>query len=82
MHKAASLDGEEYEIRVKGHLGDSRARGLEGMSVSLEPNGETVIRGCVADQAALFGLLIRIRDLGLPLLLVRCTEYTRCLSGK
>ena len=60
-----------YEIRVKGHLDESRMRWLEGLEVTLQPNGETILRGPVVDQAALHGLLHRIRDLGLLLLLIR-----------
>ena len=59
-----------YEIRVEGHLSDYRAREFDGMSVEPQLDGETVISGPVVDQAALFGLLIRIRDLGMPLVSV------------
>jgi hypothetical protein len=65
-----------YEIRVKGHLAEGRMRWLEGQEVTLHPNGETIIRGPVMDQAALHGILNRIRDLGLTLLLVRCSNVT------
>ena len=63
-----------YEIRVKGHLDEGRMRWLEGWKVTLDPNGETILRGPLMDQAALHGLLNRIRDLGLTLLLVRCSD--------
>ena len=59
-----------YEIRVKGHLDQRHLEWLEGFSVGLQSNGETIITGLVADQSALFGLLLRIRDLGIPLLSV------------
>lgn len=65
-----------YQIRVKGHLDAGRMRWLEGLDVSLEPNGETLISGPVVDQAALHGLLNRIRDLGLNLVLVRRSDIT------
>lgn len=65
-----------YEIRVKGHLDIRRIRWFEGLEVSLAPNGETIIRGPILDQAALHGILNRIRDLGLPLLLVKRTDIT------
>ena len=65
-----------YEIRVKGHLDASRLRWLEGLDVSLDPNGEMVISGPILDQAALHGLLNRIRDLGLQLLLVQRMDIT------
>ena len=59
-----------YEIRVKEHL-DQRDKGwLDGFSMRLHPNGETILTGRVADQAALYGLLLRVRDLGIPLLSV------------
>jgi hypothetical protein len=67
-----------YEIRVQGHLDDWRARHyFEGMQVILLPEGVTCIVGPVADQAALHGLLSRIRDLGTPLLSVRCRGSER-----
>ena len=68
-----------YEIRVKGHLDQRHVEWLEGFSVELQPNGETILTGPVADQSALFGLLLRIRDLGIPLLSVNgvlTTDFT------
>ena len=59
-----------YEIRVKGHLDQRHKEWLDGFTMTLRPNGETILIGTVADQAALYGLLIRIRDLGIPLLSV------------
>lgn len=66
-----------YEIHVKGHLDTRSMRWFEGLKVSLQPNGVTVISGPILDQAALHGILNRIRDLGLPLLLVRRTDLER-----
>jgi uncharacterized pyridoxamine 5'-phosphate oxidase family protein len=63
-----------YEIRIEGHIGDSWSSWFEGLSLRHEENGETVLRGTLADQAALHGVLIRIRDLGLPLVSVRRVE--------
>ncbi len=63
--------GELYEIRVKGHLDQRWARYFEGMTISLLSTGETVLSGEVMDQASLHGLLSRIRDLGVALLLVK-----------
>ncbi len=59
-----------YEIRVRGHIGAEWSAWLDGFQVSNEANGETVLSGPVPDQAALFGLLTRVCDLGLPLLSV------------
>lgn len=59
-----------YEIRLKGHLDEKWASWFEGMTLTREACGETLLQGQVADQAALHGLLRRIRDLGLPLLSV------------
>ncbi len=58
------------EIRVKGHLAGHWSDWFDGMAISNETNGEAVLRGMLADQAALHGILIKIRDLGLPLLAV------------
>ena len=57
-----------YVIRVEGHVGDSW---FEGMYVQHDPGGQTTISGAVLDQAALHGLLMRIRDLGLTLVEVQ-----------
>jgi hypothetical protein len=59
-----------YEIRIKGHLDNRWAVSFEGMTFRLEDNGDTLLTGMVVDQAALHGLLRRVRDLGLPLLSV------------
>jgi hypothetical protein len=61
---------EQCEIRIKGHLDGKWADWFEGMTITQADNGETVLRGLVVDQAALYGLLRRVRDLGLPLLSV------------
>ncbi len=59
-----------YEIRVKGHLDSRWASWFDGMALTHEDDGITRIRGRVADQAALHGLLQSMRDLGLPLVSV------------
>jgi hypothetical protein len=60
-----------YEIRVQGHLGDSWSSWFEGMTIRHEESGETVLIGPLVDEAALHGVLIKIRDLGLPLVQVK-----------
>ena len=65
-----------YEIRIAGVLTASRASWFDGMTLSPGGDGTTVIRGPVADQAVLHGLLQRIRDLGIPLLSVARTSPT------
>ncbi|MEZ4644827.1 MAG: hypothetical protein R3E31_19200 [Chloroflexota bacterium] len=57
-----------YEIRIKGHLEHQWAAWFEGLSITQVDNGETLITGPVVDQAALHGLLRKVRDLGLPLI--------------
>ena len=59
-----------YQLRIKGHLGPKWADWFGGMTITLEDNGETLLRGQVVDQAALYGLLRKVRDLGMPLLAV------------
>jgi hypothetical protein len=60
----------QYEIRLKGHLEARWAAWFDGLSLTQESDGTTVIRGSVIDQAALHGLLSKVRDLGLPLIAV------------
>ena len=59
-----------YEIRVKGHLDSRWAAWFDGLSLTNERDGSTLICGPVADQAALHGLLQKVRDMGLPLISV------------
>lgn len=59
-----------YQIRIKGHLGHQLADWFSDLSITLEANGETLLTGPVVDQAALFGLLRKVRDLGMPLISV------------
>ena len=61
---------EKYEIRVVGHLSGNWAARFEGLSMCYQPNGETVLSGLL-DQAALHGVLMKIRDLGLKLISVK-----------
>jgi hypothetical protein len=61
----------EYEIRLNGHLEARWTAWFDGLSLTQESDGTTVIRGSVIDQAALHGLLSKVRDLGLPLIAVK-----------
>jgi len=57
-----------YRIRVKGHLGPQWSEWFDWMTVTLEADGTSTLSGPIADQAALHGLLVRVRDLGLELI--------------
>ena len=59
-----------YKIRIKGQLDSQWTDWFEGLTITLEEDGDTLLTGSVADQAALHGLLKRIRDLGMPLVSV------------
>ena len=60
-----------YEIRVEGRLGAEWSGWFDDLTVTNLPGGQTLLSGPIADQAALFGILVRIRDLGLPLVSVQ-----------
>lgn len=60
-----------YEIRIKGHLDQRWADRFEGLTITLEDNGETLLTGAGIDQAALYGWLRKVRDLGLKLISVK-----------
>ena len=57
-----------YQIRIEGHLGPKWTDWFGDVSITLEDNGETLLTGPVMDQAALHGLLRKVRDLGMPLI--------------
>ncbi len=59
-----------YEIRLKGHLDNRWANWFECLTITREDNGDTLLTGLVVDQAALHGLLRKVRDLGMPLVSV------------
>jgi hypothetical protein len=70
-----------YQIRVKGRLGRQWAAWFAGLTITPEDNGDTLLTGPVVDQAALHGLLGRVRDLGLTLLAVERLEPDQVASS-
>ena len=67
----------EYQIRIEGHLGSQWADWFDGFSITLEADGKTLLSGPVPDQPALYGLLRKVRDLGLPLVSVNQVYLTK-----
>jgi hypothetical protein len=66
-----------YQIRLKGHLGPHWSDWFGGLAITLDDTGETLLTGPVVDQAALHGVLRKVRDLGIPLLSVVCVKPGR-----
>jgi hypothetical protein len=66
-----------YEIRLKGHLVHQWIDWFDGLTIALEENGDTLLTGPVVDQAALHGLLKKVRDLGMPLVSVNFVNSGR-----
>ena len=66
--------GAVYQIRVKGCLGPQWASWFEGMDIAPDAGGDTLLTGALPDQAALYGVLKKVRDLGLPLLALNRLE--------
>lgn len=66
-----------YQIRLKGHLSHQWSDWFEGLTITLEESGDTLLTGPVIDQAALFGLLKKVRDLGMPLISVNRVEINQ-----
>jgi hypothetical protein len=66
-----------YQIRIKGHLGHQWADWFEGLSITLTDDGETLLTGPLVDQAALHGVLKKVRDLALPLVSVRSVKSSQ-----
>ena len=65
-----SLEPMIYQIRIRGHLDSQWTDWFEGLSITLEENGDTLLSGPVVDQAALHGLLKKVRDMGMSLVSV------------
>jgi len=63
-----------YQIRIKGHLGPQWTDWFGGLAVTLDDSGDTLLTGPVIDQAALHGLLRKVRDVGLPLISISPVE--------
>ena len=66
-----------YQIRLKGHLGHQWKNWFEGLTITLEEDGNTLLTGPVVDQAALHGLLKKVRDLAMPLISVAPLERSQ-----
>jgi hypothetical protein len=64
-----------YQIRIKSHLGSQWTDWFEGLTITLEEDGDTLLTGPMIDQAGLYGLLKKVRDLGLPLVSVNPLEH-------
>jgi hypothetical protein len=75
MIDTPTSNGKYYEIRLKGHLEARWVKWFDGLTITLDENGNTLLSGPVVDQAALHGLLKKVRDLGLPLLSVCPLEH-------
>jgi len=74
------VDAIVCEIRLKGHLGPQWTDWFGGLSVENQPCGETILSGVLSDQAALFGVLFYVRDLGLALVSIQCSTVKPCTS--
>ena len=73
-HEEGEIGTAQYEIRLKGRLDERWAAWFDGLSLRHDDDGTTVLQGPVTDQAALHGLLQKVRDAGLPLVSVTRTE--------
>jgi hypothetical protein len=76
IHNPETDPGEPlvYQIRIKAHLAPHWSDWFEGLTIQLLANGETLLTGPVVDQAALYGVLRKVHDLGIPLLSVVCIQ--------
>ena len=74
MSDAPTSNAKNYEIRLKGHLEARWEQWFDGLTITLEENGSTLLSGPLADQAALHGILKKVRDLGLTLVSVNSID--------
>ena len=72
-----SIQPTAYQIRVRGHLGSQWTDWFGGLTITLDDLGDTILTGTVVDQAALHGLLKKVRDLGMPLISVNRVKPDR-----
>ncbi len=79
-HTPDSSQSAVYEIRIAGHLPPQWSDWFEGLAVTLEPAGTTLLSGTIVDQAALFALLKKVRDTGLTLIAVNQISSKQELS--
>jgi hypothetical protein len=82
MHDTPTSNAKVYEFRLEGHLEARWVKWFDGLAITLDENGNTLLSGPVEDQAALHGLLKKVRDLGLPLLSVNLVQINQRNSTK
>jgi hypothetical protein len=82
MIDTPTSNAQNYEIRLRGHLEARWAKWFDGLAITLDEDGDTLLTGPVVDQAALHGLLKKVRDVGLPLLSVNPVQIDRKNSKK
>ena len=75
MIDTPTSNAQYYEIRLKGHLEARWVKWFDGLAITLEEDGDTLLTGPIIDQAALHGLLKKVRDLGMPLVSVNPVEH-------
>jgi hypothetical protein len=74
IQKSDPVQATIYQIRIEGHLSHQWSDWFDSLTITLESNGDTLLSGPVVDQAALHGLLKKVRDLGMRLISVNCVE--------